>query len=119
MWGRFPADYLRASAPELTVAGDPVETLKRFHTLRGSFFDFEALEIPTLLGHEAQIVIHYQMGPAAEEAASHQTMGFFERLLELAGAEGIYAQFLQRSWTGDPHTLLDLSWRMATPRAAA
>jgi hypothetical protein len=38
-------------------------------------------------------------------------MGFFERLLEVAGSSEVFAQFLERSWAGDPRTLLDLSWR--------
>jgi hypothetical protein len=38
-------------------------------------------------------------------------MGFFERLLEVAGATDVFARFLRRSWAGDPQTLLDLFWR--------
>ena len=52
------------------------------------------------------------MPRSAEEAASLQTMGFFERQLELAGAIDIGARFLHTSWTGDPMTLLELRWRM-------
>jgi hypothetical protein len=50
------------------------------------------------------------MGAIAEEVASHQTMGFFEKLLELAGATDVYARFVQRSWKGDPRTLIALAW---------
>jgi hypothetical protein len=114
MWGRISVDQLTAASPALLAAGDPVETMMRFRVQRATYFDFEALEIPTLVEDHAHIVIHYFMGKTAEEAASHQTMGFFERLLERAGATSISACFTERSWAGDPRTLLVLSW--TTPR---
>ena len=86
------------------------ETLMRFRVLRSTFFDFEALTIPTLVDGQADIVIAYQMGAMAEEAASYQTMGFFERLLELGGATNVYARFEERSWLGDERTRLDITW---------
>jgi hypothetical protein len=115
MWGRFSVDQLRALNPTLLAVGNPAETMMRFRVLRSTYFDFEALEIPMLLDDEAHIVISYYMGSTAEEAASYQTMGFFERLLELAGARdgGIAAKFVERSWAGDPRTLLSLRWVMA------
>lgn len=114
MWGRFSVDEQRALRPELVVAGDPVETLQRFRVLRATFFDFPALEITMLLDDEAEVVVSYGMGARAEEAASFQTMGFFERQLELAGAANVTGKFTQRSWAGDPRTVLALSW--ALPR---
>ena len=115
MWGRFSVDELRAAHPELVVVGDPVETLQRFRVLRATFFDFPALEIVMLLDDQAEIAISYHMGARAEEAASLQTMGFFERQLELAGARNVAARLVQRSWAGDPRTLLEVSWDIAPP----
>jgi hypothetical protein len=110
MWGRMSVDQLITATPFLVAAGDPVETMMRFRVQRATFFDFEALEIPTLTVDHAHVLIHYFMGAFAEEAASYQTLGFFERLLERAGATQISARFLERSWTGEPRTLLALSW---------
>jgi hypothetical protein len=110
MWGRLSVDQLSASTPALLAAGDPVETLMRFRVQRATYFDFEALELPTLTEDHAHVVLHFFMGPVAEEAASFQTMGFFERLLERSGATAISARFLERSWAGDPRTLLSLTW---------
>ena len=112
MWGRFQVDQLRILYPTLVADGDPIETLTRFRVLRATFFDFEALEVPLLCEEEAEIIIRYQMGNIAEEAASYQTMGFFERLLEAAGAKDIKSVFKQRSWAGDARTMLALHWRM-------
>ena len=113
LWGRFSVDALREASPQLVAEGDPIETLMRFRVLRSTFFDFDALEIPTLSEGEAHIVIRYHMGDIAEEAASYQTMGFFERLLELGGATKVDARFTSRSWVGDARTMLELSWETA------
>lgn len=110
IWGRLSIDALRAANPDLVAPKDPVDTLMRFRVLRSTYFDFEALEIPTLSEGEAAVVIRYYMGATAEEAASYQTMGFFEQLLEVAGATHVYAAFKERSWKGDARTLLVLTW---------
>jgi hypothetical protein len=110
MWGRLSVDQLAAAQPALIAARDPVETLVRFRVLRASYFDFEALEIPMLVEDQAHVEIRYHMGKTAEEAASYQTMGFFERLLEAAGATAITSLFLERSWAGDARTRLELNW---------
>ncbi|WP_146649266.1 hypothetical protein [Labilithrix luteola] len=112
MWGRMSVDQLIATTPYLVAEGDPVETMMRFRVQRATFFDFEALELPTLTDDHAHVIIHYFMGDMAEEAASYQTMGFFERLLEQAGARAISGRFVERSWKGDPRTVLSLNWSM-------
>jgi hypothetical protein len=111
VWGRFSADPLHDENPELVAPSDPVDTLMRFRVLRSTYFDFEALRILTLTPDHAHIVIHYHMGPVAEEAACYQTMGFFERLVELAGADGVDSRFVERSWGGDARTVLELRWK--------
>jgi len=110
LWGRFSAAQLRATHPMLLSPNDPVETLTRFRVMRETFFDFNALEVLMLHEGEAKILVHYYMGMPAEEAASYQTMGFFEGLLELAGAKNIRAKFTEKSWNGSTRTLLDLRW---------
>jgi hypothetical protein len=109
-WGRRSVDRLRAVTPSLVAAGDPVDTLMRFRVLRSTYFDFEALEVPVLYEGHAEVIVHYHMGPTAEEAASHHALGFFERLLEVAGAEGLRAELEERCWAGDPRTVLSLGW---------
>lgn len=110
MWGRLSVGALREQNPDLVKEGDPVETLMRFRVLRETYFDFPALDVPTLIVNHAEILIRYHMGKIAEEAASFQTMGFFEGLLDAAGASDVYARFEQRSWVGDARTQLVLDW---------
>jgi hypothetical protein len=111
MWGALSVDQLLEKTPgELVVAGDPVDTLMRFRVMRSTFFDFDALTVREIQPGNARIQIAYGMGDEAEEAASYQTLGFFERVLALAGAERVHGGFSQRSWSGDAHTLLVLGW---------
>lgn len=114
LWGRYSAQQLRNAHPTLLAPDNPVETINRFRVLRATFFDFSALEIPMLHDDEAHVVMRFHMGMPAEEAAAFQTMGFFEALLELAGATDVRARFAERSWAGDARTLLELRWRLAS-----
>lgn len=111
-WGRLSVDQLRAAQPTLVAEGDPVESINRFRVLRSTYFDFDALEVLMLHDSEALIAISYHMGMPAEEAAAWQTLGFFERLLELSGASSVQAGFLERRRAGDPRTVLALEWQM-------
>jgi len=109
-WGRMSVDWLQLEQQGLLVTGDVRETLMRFRVLRQSFFDYPALEIDELTDEEATIDIRYGMAPLAEEAASEQTLGFFEHLVEVAGGLEVAASFASRSWAGDAATKIKLSW---------
>ena len=111
LWGRYSAAQLRTANPTLLDPGNPPETLQRFRVLRETFFNFNALEVPLLHDDEAHIIVRYHMGMPAEEAASYQTMGFFEGLLELAGAQDVRAEFQDKSWEGDERTMLVIRWK--------
>ncbi|HEY4243575.1 MAG TPA: hypothetical protein VGM88_27370 [Kofleriaceae bacterium] len=110
LWGRYSAAQLRTVHPQLLAPSDPMETLVRFRVLRDTFFDFAALDVPMLNSEEAHIVVHYYMGMPAEEAATMQTLGFFEGLLELAGSTDVRGAVAEKSWAGDARTLLTLRW---------
>src|SRR5262249_23874958 len=112
LWGRYPGDEQRQMYTSLIAEGDPGEAVGRFPAVRATCFDFAALTVPPIHQEEAHMIIRYHMGKSAEEAASYQTMGFFERLLELSGATTVSAKFLSRSWAGDAETRLELQWLM-------
>lgn len=111
LWGRYAAAQLRAAHPLLLEPDDPPETLSRFRVLRETFFDFDALDVPLLHTDEAHIVVRYYMGMPAEEAAAYQTLGFFEGLLELAGAKDLRSAFQDKQWEGDGRTMLVVRWK--------
>jgi hypothetical protein len=109
-FGRISIDWLCQQHPNLLAKGDPRDTLMRFHVLRRSFFDYPALEMTSVSDGEAAVVVGYGMGPRAEEAATWQTLGFFEHLLETAGAREVKAWLSSRTWAGDAATLIQLRW---------
>jgi hypothetical protein len=110
MFGRASVDWLSQTYRTLVAPGDPRDTLMRFQVLRRSFFDYSALEIGSICDGEASILVSYGMGSSAEEAACWQTLGFLERLLEMAGAHEVRASFASRAWTGDLVTTIELQW---------
>jgi hypothetical protein len=112
MWGRFQVDAVKKQYPHLLAEGDPRETLMRFDVLAGSFFDPQALRVVAVSDDDATISIDYGMSDVAEETACHQSLGFFERLAELAGAKAVSAAFKSKAWAGDDLTLLKLHWDM-------
>ena len=109
-WGRMSIDWLCAVHPNLVAPDDPRESLMRFQVLRQSFFDYPALVMHDITDGEAHVIIAYGMGHTAEEAASFQTLGFFQRLLEVSGAKDVTIGFSSTTWEGGPNTLLAMQW---------
>ena len=110
LWGRHSIDDLLNIHKSLICEGDPRESLMRFQVLRRSFFDFGSINFQAIQDNHAKLEIRYDMCKIAEEAATYQTLGFFERLLELSGAKDIQHKFKSKLWEGDPVTILDLHW---------
>jgi hypothetical protein len=109
-WGYAQMDWLYETQPDLVAAGDVRETLTRFQKHRAAFFDFDAQDIIEISHSSATVCVSYGMDPRAEEAATHQTMGFLQRLIELSGAKNVTAQLSETSWSGSSHTLVRLQW---------
>jgi hypothetical protein len=110
MWGNFSAHQFVREHPAVLARGDAVETLMRFKVQRATLFDFAAFDIPTLSEGHAIVNANYRMGPVAEEAACHQTLGFCEGMLAAAGARNIRGALRELSWLGAPTTALTLDW---------
>jgi hypothetical protein len=111
-FGRASIDGLCLAHPELVAPGDPRDTLMRFQVLRRSFFNYGAISINAISDEEASFDVSYGMSDAAEEAAAWQTLGFFERLLEVAGAKGVMAWFSSCAWKGELVTVAELRWEL-------
>ncbi len=62
-----------------------------------------------------KLEINYFMGKVAEKTAVYQTLGYFERLLELSGANNVQSNFVSETWAGAPSTILEISWSNAKP----
>jgi len=110
MWGRFSANEFVTEHPELVAPNHPVESLMRLKVLRATLFDFPAFTLPMLGDGNAYVDIRYEMSDLAEEAACHQTLGFCEGVLFLAGAQKVQASFTERAWQGAGRTRVELTW---------
>ena len=111
-FGRVSLDALCGHYDNLVAKGDPHESLVRFRVLRQSFFDFPALQIEDVLEEQAAAAVSYGMGAIAEEEATWQTMGFFERLLERSGGSPVRVTLSTRSWAGDAKTRIQMAWTL-------
>lgn len=108
-WGASSIGEVIAPYPDMVAEGNPRETMLRFGVFRGSFFDFDPFDTLYVRDHEASYRVDYGMGDRAEEAAIHQLMGYFDKVLELAGATGVRIELARARWReGD--TLIDLYW---------
>jgi hypothetical protein len=109
-FGSMSMDWLVKEYAALVAHGDPRDSLMRFKVLRGSFFDYSALELTAVSDGEASLRVNYGMSALAEEAAAWQTLGFFQRLLEVAGGSDVQAWFASRSWAGGLVTEIQMRW---------
>jgi hypothetical protein len=114
-WGRQTIDELAFAQPELFAGADLRETFMRFQVLRQSLFDYPAARITAIHDGEARIEISYGMSPKAEEAATYQSIGFLERLLEISGARNPEVRLRTRSWEGDDTTVIHARWQQPAP----
>jgi hypothetical protein len=109
-WGRAQVDAMLRIHPEILEPDNPRESLMRVVVHRRGFFDFEVLVVREIADCHASFELQYQMSDVAELAASMQTMGAFEELVERAGGSDITARFTRRAWEGNASTVLELAW---------
>jgi hypothetical protein len=119
LWGSYSAHQFVRDNATLLAENDPVETLMRLRVQRATLFDFPAFDIPTLIDGHAVVTMSYGMGAAAEEAACHQTLGFCESMVSLAGGRSVQGALGELSWLGAAQTSLVLNWDHQRPHAGA
>lgn len=115
LWGSYSAHQFVRDNPMLLAENDPVETLMRLRVQRATLFDFPAFDVPTLIDGHAVVTMSYGMGATAEEAACHQTLGFCESMVSLAGGQNVRGALGELSWLGTALTTLVLDWEPPRP----
>jgi len=116
-WGHSQIPPMLSFFPGLCADADPRDTIIRFGNLMGSLFDFDAVTVEAVDDASASIRIAYGMSAAAEEAASWQTLGFFEALVEAAGGVEVEGTFIEKGWERPKWaTALELSWSRPPPK---
>lgn len=115
LWGRMQAEEISRTYDSLVHKGNPRDSLVQFQVLRRSFFSFDPINVIELYRNFAKLEMNFTMNPAAEQAATYQALGIFERLAELSGATNIKPNFPSKIWAGDKITVLELDWSNASP----
>ena len=109
-WGKAYMAGVFETYEGLVAEGNPMESLMRFKVLERSFFSFEGVAVPSLEPNGATLRIQFHMSPLAEQASAYQTLGFFESMLERAGAHGLVHEFKQKAWEGADSTIIAFRW---------
>ncbi len=110
-WGQSLIDNVYEVHESMICEEDPTESLVRYQVYRRTFYNFDPLKIMLIFKNYAKIKINRGMeSKLAEQAACYQSLGSFERLLELSGAAYVQHRFTHKSWSGDPDTILELIW---------
>ncbi len=110
-WGQKSMDEMLKTYKNLGVKGDPHDALEKFKILRSRFFDFEGLDFVSQTEKSVSVKLDLAYEGVAEEAYAYQMTGSIERLLELAGAEGISSRFEKKAWESDDETVIEFSWK--------
>lgn len=116
LWGRQQVQAILAYLPDLRMANDPRESVMRFQNFLSSLFDFPAVTLESVDDVEYVLSVGYGMGARAEEAATWQTVGFFEELVSAAGGREASGRLLSRGWVpGAAGTSFTVEWTMGLP----
>lgn len=113
LWGRYQVQGVLEYLPDLKNPNDPRDSVMRFGAFLSSLFDFPAVVVDGVDDEEALITVDYGMSADAEEAATWQTVGFFEELVTASGGREATGRLQSRSWLpGEPRTTFVLTWRV-------
>jgi hypothetical protein len=113
LWGKISMETMASLYKDTLVVKDsPLQTLEKFKIINRHFFDFEGFEITIRNLNHVSIKISREFGTLAAEAYSHQMLGSFQRLVELAGAREAKAEFTAKMWESAPNTVIDLEWKI-------
>jgi len=118
VWGRFAMDDLvKRVYQNLIEEQDPLLALERFALFRKTLFrssdpDFQPIEFKQLGPNNARITIKLNHPLELFEVYAHQSMGSFERLVELAGGKDGKVAMVEHDWKGSrPYAVLEISWK--------
>ncbi|MBL8920468.1 MAG: response regulator transcription factor [Myxococcaceae bacterium] len=116
LWGRQQVQAILGYLPTLRVDDDPLDAIMRFQNFLSSLFDFQAVALDSVEDGEALVRVDYGMGARAEEAATWQTVGFFEELVTASGGREATGRLRSRAWLpGEPPTVFAVTWTMGAP----
>lgn len=118
IWGRFAIDdMVKRIYQNLIEEQDPMLTLERFTLFRKQLFrfqdpNFQPMEFSQMGPKQVRIKIQLNHPLELFEAYAYQSMGSFERLVELAGGKEPKVSIVEYDWKSRcPYAVLEVSWK--------
>ncbi len=110
-WGRLYGETIIKSVYKgLIREGEPLDALSKYRTHVRNLFDEGDIEVQKPSEGKAEMV--FTNFDPDFEPLYHIMRGWVERSLELCGAKNISSEFVQKSWEGDPQTVISLTWEL-------
>lgn len=109
--GKFRGLQLFSDTYRIVFEGlAPAAAVDRFCSIYNNFFNFSTLAYERVSETHVRAVHDYDPDDRANVPYCHQLMGYFDALLEMAGAKKPLIRLLSRQWDGDPTTFFELTW---------
>ncbi|MFC1884090.1 DUF2378 family protein [Thermodesulfobacteriota bacterium] len=90
------------------VKTNPRRAIKNRQTMFNALYDFAIADLEEVSESEYVMTIK---GPGPDfKPAFYAVIGSMERGLELSGAKGLKAEFIDKNWEGAPNTRIRFSW---------
>ncbi|MFC1884094.1 DUF2378 family protein [Thermodesulfobacteriota bacterium] len=108
-WGRDFVDMAyKGIYKNLFSEKDPRRAMKSRQLMFKTLYDFVTAELEEISENE-YVVTFRGTGPEFK-AVYYSWVGVMERGLELSGAEGLKAEFIEKDWNGSPKTRVRFTW---------
>jgi hypothetical protein len=116
-WGKFVGeDLIKRFYSNLTRETDMMIVLEKFKLIRLQWFKFEnpglnPIEVKAIDKNSAQIILRTDH-PTPFEPYTHQTLGTFQRLIELCGKQEVKGTIGAHKWDGNaPFAEITFTWK--------
>ena len=118
MWGRFVIEDLgNRFYHNLVRLNDPEGGLERCRTFIQQWFqfddpNFQAIEVKKIGLKQVKITVRYYHPYDYFEAYAHQSLGTFERIVELNGGKEVKAEITEQNFKShNPTVTITVSWK--------
>lgn len=94
----------------VVVAGNPLESIKKFVTMYSLLFNFSSLEVETVSENHVKVQHNFDTNDQTGRPYCHLLMGYLDTLLEMSGGKNAEISITDKQWDGAPTTVFDIVW---------
>ncbi|MFC1884091.1 DUF2378 family protein [Thermodesulfobacteriota bacterium] len=108
-WGRaFVDSVYKDIYKNLFSENDPRKAMKSRQMMFKTLYDSITVDLEEI--SESEYIVTFKGVESDFKSLFAMSIGVMERGLELSGAKGLKAEFIDKSWNGDPQTRIRFSW---------